>query len=81
MIACNVAASGILGEQVTKAARMLYLLALSQSCIDAEEMGFDILETGCRVASTSSGPDVLGGFIVFGLIMGGCLIAKGEGQL
>ena len=75
------AASGILGEQVTKAVRMLHLLALSQSCIDAEEIGFDILETGCRVASSSSGPDVLGGFLFFGLIIGGCLIAKGEGQL
>ena len=57
---------------------MFQLLALSQSCIDAEAAGFDILESGCRVAG---GVDVAGGFIFFGLLVAGAFVAARTGQL
>ncbi len=59
---------------------MLWMLGLSEECLKLlEETGADIFDVGCR--SGSSGADVLGGLLFFGLLVGGCLIAKGNGQL
>lgn len=57
---------------------MFRLIALSQNCIDAEAAGFDILESGCRAAG---GVDVMGGFIFFGLLVAGAIVAARTGQL
>jgi len=72
------ASMGILREQNGEITAMFQLLALSQSCIDAEEAGFDILESGCRAAG---GVDVAGGFIFFGLLVAGAIVAVRTGQL
>ena len=51
---------------------MFYLFAISEECKEfLDATGADLWEVGCRAAHSGSEPDVLGGFLFFGLIVAG----------